>query len=787
MNLSIFPDVVRLLNKYITKGWQGQFSDGELDLLSSNVGISLLLKLINENIAKIDVNADGPIELSFESKPKDEIIIGLNRTSATTTVSSLIIEETGDTKSTEANLEVNVSTATPLQQLSVYAIILIDIINENLIILAQSLPAKLLSTKIPDTLGAILVLLMNNPALNLHNLDTSRVRSILNNYHEKLIAHLFQSKNLKSTADIIIDLWRHENILPLLIPSWTQFCEIEVSSRQVEKLTSNIVASINSQYSIDNSVEWFTIIKLWLRNVKRDTLYRQFEKMNPSIIPLWVQATSPNKNWLEKSLIKFSTVEGSHQSQLALFTLIIVLIKKFDDAEIDRLSKSPNFLNSISARLDSRNNAMRELGMAVADEVYLRINNKKMFDIDGYNQRKDSWIAEIDNVLSKTGKEISIDEALDKLQRPPLFLTKASPGQTSNEMIFHNPPKFDVNDPEEDPDPTIPKLTPISTPFYLKDLHILLTSSDDHDKQMMALATFIPLIRSKRETPELNFWSQRLWSAILNCDAVLETPETFNTWKLSAMVSILVSDYKMISWVIDSFLKEDWSIPTRIQTLSAIAFAARELSGKGEEDSMIWKGELEKKELPTAKLWIGEYPNEGNQLTSESQLKLELELESESKRVLKPANKLIVDLDEHVRVGTVTRRSARLDREPEVSKDTTFSNKSIPKLFFRLTSILLAVSQHTGFGFKIGSLSYLLNDQYLTTLSIIYECSGFLERSEMNRELSIIIEAALQADCTDGGMRCLRALIRSNGIDDDDAVKEFLTHLDQLGLLPNQS
>lgn len=672
---------------------------------------------------------------------------------------------------------------------------------------------SLLSFKILDCLGMILIwLLDNNECPKNINLSRNKINQIIENYIVKsttiLVNNSNEEENISEYIRQIINsffLKDSENVFNVIINNWNNCIKLYTNFKSSNK--KNEFHFIASQKSfllaiidvMDKRLNqpklikpWFQFIDILLTKIKfhdiKNTILLRCEK-NVNIINsyIWIKSLDNiiDIDYINKLIKKFGNKEymmnTSINNQINFTKFIILILKNLSINSIKNLSYEISFLEAISCRLESTSLNMRELGMLVADFVYIRINEKPMFSISDYNVKRDNFMEIfkiLDNSISINNEIISIDSIILEMNNQLKTQNKSS---INKEIIPKMTPimiDMDYISDNEDSDlddPTVERKATIAKPVFLKDLlHYLITDPQKDttafDKRGIAFSIGIEMVRIKKNTAEIKYYSKKLIDAALDLENIgfpIREGENFDkdqikiafdSWKLSFMIAIFTSEPDIIfEYLLKGFIQNDWSIPTRIQVLTCIGLSCRELCGI--EDDFIWgKNNLEKvvpKKLlgPGHELFMMLDKNETtfvNKIENKYKNKI-IDIEDEKKE-----EKLINALESiGISNGKVIHRSKKIDIDKEnadfemiknKTKYTTFINKKLPKIYFSMTALWQEVNSFTlGKGFKVGMMSEYLNSHFIDILSMVYSCGipSSIELIDMTIEQLSVIEGQL--------------------------------------------
>lgn len=657
---------------------------------------------------------------------------------------------------------------------------------------------SLLSIKINDILGYALVQLMDEPSIftiGLLRVEQSDIKSIMESYSSKLMLSLLNSYNEPNivVCEIIAEFLRRDNSFwTMILSNWSIFLssipKMDILSRRetnqlktINYVTSQLFTGSLIKLPLVN--EWMCVVKSWIDKLSEigiskqrnyELIYKLCAKSDhPTNCLVWVTIINyVNYEWVKKSINNFGSKEyitnTPLKNQRSYALLILFLISKLSKSKVNELSTDRLFLNAISNRLESKIEEFRFLGMFIADEVAEIGNGKPLFTVNGYLDKRIEFKKSITNFeLSLKDIDLSLDQAIEKIVNEGKSLsTKATEEniiQQEKPLIMQLDYESDADDSDLE-DTSIPRRPHVSKPVYLKDLLDYLTCGPENDKKAhykkgIAFSIAIEMVRLKRGSTELAFYTEKLFDSVFNLNDIgfpdlppeiksnTSKAEALNIWRISFMIAIIVSSPDTsFTYLFKCFLENDISTPRRVQILSAIGFACRELCGKDEKDSFIWGKNNDDKVKPKKLNNVGH--EEFKMLDSKIQ---ELSEGTDDQ-------KLALESDgDYINSGTVLRRSRKLqiDKENRLTKDqlqkknqiTSYINRGLPKVFYSMISIWHEVNSEThGRGFLVGkSMGEILNAHYLSILSMVFKCAlpSCVDIIEMSREMLNIVKEQL--------------------------------------------
>ncbi|GJJ69237.1 telomere length regulation protein [Entomortierella parvispora] len=134
-------------------------------------------------------------------------------------------------------------------------------------------------------------------------------------------------------------------------------------------------------------------------------------------------------------------------------------------------------------------------------------------------------------------------------------------------------------DSDTDEDMDTVKKPKVAVPLFLRDLLAYIRASEDRKKAEVGLSVAAELIRRKGNSLEIEEFAESLARALIQLQDTFEM-DNFYKKKEEALVALVVSAPKVVAGVLtDEFYKKTNSIGQRLNILTAISLAARELSG----------------------------------------------------------------------------------------------------------------------------------------------------------------------------------------------------------------
>lgn len=660
---------------------------------------------------------------------------------------------------------------------------------------------SLLSIKIMDTFGYMNVLLLNHPSSfegicierekvkKCEEIYVSKIATTL--IHKTLSVRKFETLNCtrqtlsylfsvvpKEMFYIVLNNWKNWKNL-YTIRDGLKIKQIRLLKDSQKSTILGMLNAINAAISVESMVLYRSLIA----NISKDVDLLEFNNlvmrhiigMKLEMEFIWLrQVNETNMTYIYDELKKFGTknfmLNTPVNDQKNLMNHILVYLHFLDKGNLKEISESVLFLEVISTRLESTSPTLRQMGMFVADFVYLKCNNKYLFDVKEYSKERDELFKNLSTLHSAIDETLlcdNIQEIIEKifedLSKPEK--NKVTP-KNSHNIVEVSPLMVDLgyNSDEDDSDlddMSVSKKPNVAKPVFLKDLVYYMTcdpqkDASTYEKRTIAFSIGIEMVRLKKNTPELTYYCTKLIDAGLDIDSIGfpsskntdedDIKEAVESWRVSFLVALCTSVPDLaFKYLIEGFLTNDWNFTLKIQALTVLGLSCRELSGE-DDKFILGKNKLfDLHKLP-------QYSHDAFlDLDPNHQKKKVQDLSQEERE-----QKLVKALElADISSGNVVYRSRKLDIDHgdsskvtiQQTKRTTFINKSLPKIFFTMVSVWQEINTLTqGRGFLVGSLSDHLNSHFLDIISMIYICGvpNCIELHEMSREFIFCICGALQ-------------------------------------------
>ncbi|CCE82673.1 Piso0_002409 [Millerozyma farinosa CBS 7064] len=451
--------------------------------------------------------------------------------------------------------------------------------------------------------------------------------------------------------------------------------------------------------------------------------------------------TSLSADWSDKETIKLDAITVQI---CKVHFLIQLLCNHNNKVFIKSLLSRPVFLESVSNRLSSLSETVKQIGVCFADKVCEMAEEKPIFSI------KDSDLKKVidDQPLSYLKISNLVPYAWDILQEP-----EEMPYESDEEQAVMNinsgirklsvgKPSVDSDDESsssDDDDPTIRKVR-VPKPVYIKTLLDYLNSKSDHpqayDRKRTALLSAPTLIRQKANFGlEVSKYANELISEFIGMSNEYKDPD-FESLRLNAMIAVTCSHPESIKHLYSLLLTGDYSFMQRVTLLTVASLTAREL--RGFKDDITSKSYVEK-QFPTKmlppdvhKLFV---PNDAQDDNHNMMILDNLENEVQSEIMTQASD----EAQDIINGGKILRISSNLKKKkkPNKPKVQNFSKIVSKTFYFPLVNLW-----YESGGINVGQYSPLLIAHYLKTLSLIMHAAYPIAvdlKDMINEFLSIIV------------------------------------------------
>ncbi|GMG20148.1 unnamed protein product [Ambrosiozyma monospora] len=585
-----------------------------------------------------------------------------------------------------------------------------------------------------------------------------------------------------------------------------------------KRFWQSVIRYLSGYISDDTSVQesnftaYKKVIGIFTVNEWDNALSQCAECGNSEVMKLFIQMSPKHIVFQHlKSAIKKFGVK-SYQSQTPVTTqqdfakYIALLIHYSNESDLRGLSSDSGFLDAMTNRLGSTLPICRFLGMLIGDLIHQQIDSdgKPMFNILDHKTKVNNFVKALGNLKIPNLDSITIEDALQTISESKKRVTTITQGvielpDLKSITTARTPVQTILDrDPEDsdDEDPSIGRKKQVATPVYLKELlaYMQSTPNDDNlafEKRQMAHMVAAQLIRMKKDSQELHFYSDSILECVLSMTSIGESltelsgvskeeAETeYESWRLSVLIATTTGDFKScFTWLLKTFVTGDISMSNRMKIITCLTLCCRELSGMGEEDDFV--GGKSRIEGLGPQLLPGgiheqffEYENEDNGLLKMlgSACGPNNVIDDPETVLMKRIHSLSLDGPGG---GKVTRVSANLKNKAHNQKrktrDISFINKQLPELYFSLTSLWKAItttSKGSHYGFELGGYSSLLTSHFLQNLALVLQCGvpSCTELVEMGNEMLLIsvdclrhLSLDFQNDVFDSVLSCIGVL-----------------------------
>ncbi|CCE81743.1 Piso0_002409 [Millerozyma farinosa CBS 7064] len=451
--------------------------------------------------------------------------------------------------------------------------------------------------------------------------------------------------------------------------------------------------------------------------------------------------TSLLADWSDKETIKLDAITV----QICKAHFLIQLVCNHNNKVFTKsLLSSTIFLESVSNRLNSLSETVKQIGVCFADKVCEMAEEKPIFSI------KDSDLKKVmdDQPLSILKIPDIVSAAWDILQEPeevPYESDEEKSVTTINAGIHKlsvGKPSVDSDDDSsssDDDDPTIRKVK-VPKPVYIKTLLDYLNTKSDHpqayDRKRTALLSAPTLIRQKANFgQEVSKYANELISEFIGMNNEYKDTD-FESLRLNAMIAVTCSYPESIKHLYSILLTGDYSFMQRVTLLTVASLTVREL--RGFKDDITSNSYIEK-QFPTKmlppdvhKLFL---PNEEPDNNNNMMILDKLENEVQSEIMTEASN----EAQDTISGGKILRvsRNLRKKEKPDKPKVQNFSKIVSKTFYFPLVNLW-----YESGGINVGQYSPLLIAHYLKTISLIMHAAYPIAvdlKDMINEFLSIIV------------------------------------------------
>ncbi|CAI5760397.1 unnamed protein product [Candida verbasci] len=401
--------------------------------------------------------------------------------------------------------------------------------------------------------------------------------------------------------------------------------------------------------------------------------------------------------WADENIIKSEPI-SIQESRTYILTKLIYYAK--DTPYIQNVSRDSIFINSISSRLGSFSNNIKDLAIILADYICEINKTEKIFKIDKDRYAKYFEAPPQPTVILNPWENLT-NEITEVRVEQQIEQQRISKGKDLNLLVD---------------EPT----TKVANPIYIRDLleYLTIDNSNKHAFEIIKIALEkgpLLLLKKSSQGTEVEFYSEDLLTCIIGMDNSFNI-ENFESLKLKFMIAIIISNYKVTKFLFTLLADADYSISQRMLILSATSLSAREL--RGIKDEIISNSFTD---FPTKKL-----PDKLHNLYLELQNDL---MESKS----------IEAQDRLIPQGKLLRMSQKLKKRETIDRPKIKNFFEIIGTFFYFPLINVFYSNS-----RIRSMGHyqsLFLAHYLKTLSLLLHCAypSSNQLTDMIKEYLILV------------------------------------------------
>lgn len=262
------------------------------------------------------------------------------------------------------------------------------------------------------------------------------------------------------------------------------------------------------------------------------------------------------------------------------------------------------FMRMVSKRLEASQTRARLLGMIVGEALSRLVekSDKKLdFKMEETASEDALWyksLTEVSDVVGpvdplRSSENLDTKEQAPRLSQRTRSAPKAVPAVSKVKAIIEEvnseedeeddikplvKPEDDYEDSDDDPE-TVRRDRP-KAPVYVRNLITYLRSTEDYDRQKLALTTAPTLIRRKANFgTEVKEHAEELATLLVGMQDKFDIDD-FHDLKLQGLIAIVVAQpQKMGPWFAKTFFDGDFSMAQRSSVLNVLGLGARELAG----------------------------------------------------------------------------------------------------------------------------------------------------------------------------------------------------------------
>lgn len=522
-------------------------------------------------------------------------------------------------------------------------------------------------------------------------------------------------------------LYQRKKLLVVLLATY-------LPKRFMSDDSSVIMALLDLIRPMMNDIDLFVVEKVLL-------------SLSKPIIKLCASAIKNNQSLVTSLLNNWGSVSTIDSDPLVVqehkTLLLIQLIKLRPQTKAQELVASPEFLSSVSNRMNSISNKVRLLAIVFADKLCQTAQRDEIFlmkDLEDYEYLSlDSTYLNEENSSVSPWDIVSSDTVSSNTTSTPTN-TESITNPLSQLKLATYKDSDDESEDSDDDDPSVVQRNRLARPVYIKDLIKYLIADEKnpqaYDMRKIVLNSGGDLIRQKAQFgTEVSSQATQLIQTFVGITNTLHH-EDFEQYRLNLMVAVLVSHPPTAIQLIKLLSTGDYSLQQRMSILTSLALAARDI--RGFKDDSI-NHSYEEKLFPTKTL---------PQTLHEKYLSLESQ-SSESQSLENPGfikaenslrNSLMdskaEDAKDKLSGGKILRMSRKL--QPSSLKDDQLikpKHGQYPSIISKNFYFPLINLWYESGGIDIGHYSSMLIGHYTKTLTLIlHSCYSIANVMDIVRE-----------------------------------------------------
>lgn len=279
-------------------------------------------------------------------------------------------------------------------------------------------------------------------------------------------------------------------------------------------------------------------------------------------------------------------------------------LQRLSPMKLALMVKGAAFMRMVSKRLEASQIRARMLGMIVGEALSQLVekSDKKLdFKMEETKTPDALWyksLVEVSDAIGpvdplKTSENLVTRKQGPRVSQQTSPAPKATPSASKVKAIIEEVDsdedmeddiipltKPDDDDEDSDDDPETVRRDRPKAPVYVRNLITYLRSTEDYDRQKLALTTAPTLIRRKANFgTEVKEHAEELATLLIGLQDKFDI-ENFYDLKLQGMIAVVVAQpQKMGPWFAKTFFDGDFSMAQRSSVLSVLGLGARELAG----------------------------------------------------------------------------------------------------------------------------------------------------------------------------------------------------------------